>query len=236
MSERISYPFGQPNFETAGRWLQVRPEEDGPLWMVNLMKYREVADYGDDTTGTISGKEADDAYAPLGPLAAIGAMVAFHGDVEAQSAGDPQWDRIGIVRYPSRASFFAMQERDDFKRQYTHKKAGMEFTIVMGCLPTSAGDEPPARGGSYVMRVRRFSPGASAPADPAGVVPVAHFEVDGVVLGDERRWDEVRFDLADDDAVAAMVDVPGVEEQVIVRVDRAIDNLLASIASAPGRD
>jgi hypothetical protein len=242
MATQKQFPFGRPNFETAGRWLGVAPELDGPLWMVNLMKYRAVADYGDsDVDGAdgvaegsapITGKQADDAYAPLGPLAAMGAVVAFHGDVTAQAAGDPAWDRIGIVRYASRASFFAMQERDDFKKQYTHKKAGMEFTIVMGCLPTFADEASPADGDSYVMRVRRFADGATPGDDPAGVRPVATFDVDGVILGDDRRWDEVRFDLADDAAIAQMQHTSGVDEQVIVRVERSIDRLVDTVVTA----
>ena len=134
--------YGQVNVEMVNRWLQLPAEEDGPFWALNLMKYREVAAYADGNPSAVSGKAADDAYSPLGPLKAIGAMVAFHGDVLDQRAGDPQWDRIGIVRYPTRAAFFAMQQRDDFKDKHEHKEAGMEFTIVMSCLPTGSARSP----------------------------------------------------------------------------------------------
>ena len=88
--------------------------EDGPIWMVNLMAYREVADYDagnasgidPENGGTVSGREADDRYAPLDVLADIGADVVFIGDVEDQLLGDePRWDRVGVVRYPTRRSF-----------------------------------------------------------------------------------------------------------------------------------
>src|SRR3954471_23044655 len=111
--------YGTPNWEMIQRWFALAPEDDGPFWALNLMKYRPVAAYADTDPGldtsAVSGKEADDAYSPLGPLAAVGAIVAFHGDVLDQPSGSPTWDRIGIVRYPSRAAFFAMQQRDDFK-------------------------------------------------------------------------------------------------------------------------
>ena len=109
--------YGTPNWEMLQRWLALPAEDDGPFWALNLMKYRAVAAYADGSDAEVSGKEADDAYAPLGPLAAIGATVAFHGDVLEQRAGTPGWDRVGIVRYPTRAAFFAMQQRDDFKEQ-----------------------------------------------------------------------------------------------------------------------
>jgi hypothetical protein len=114
------------------------PAEDGPIWMVNLMKYRAVADYADSASDSepISGLAADDRYAPVGVLAEIGAEVAFLGTVEHQFLNpEPLWDRVGVVRYPTRRSFIDMQRRDDFKQQHAHKDAGMEQTIVMGALP-----------------------------------------------------------------------------------------------------
>jgi len=61
-----------------GMFLATRPpEEDGPIYMVNLMKYHEVAQY--DSEGgvdqPISGKEADDRYNPSSILNKIGANV-----------------------------------------------------------------------------------------------------------------------------------------------------------------
>ena len=79
--------------------------------MLNLMKYKEVADYGDAAGPAISGREADDIYAPTEVLADLGATVPLFGDVTGQVGDDVAWDRIAIVCYPSRASFFAMQDR-----------------------------------------------------------------------------------------------------------------------------
>ena len=140
MADRLQYPFGTVNTETAMRWMQLAPGADGPVWMLNLMKYKPVADYGDGTTASISGREADDIYAPTAVLDDLGATVPLFGDVTRQLTADPVWERIAIVRYPDRASFFAMQNREDFRKQYVHKEAGMETTIVMGCVPTSAAD------------------------------------------------------------------------------------------------
>ena len=112
------------------------PDEDGPVWMVNLMKYREVADYADGRESAISGRDADDLYTPLESLAAIGAEIVFGGEVDQQLLGDaPIWDRVGVVKYPTRRSFIEMQSRPDFQRQHVHKDAGMAETIVIGCQP-----------------------------------------------------------------------------------------------------
>ena len=79
------------------RWLHLAPEEDGRVWMLNLMKYKEVADYGDAGGPAISGREADDIYAPTDVLADLGATVPLFGDVTRQVADGVAWDRIAIV-------------------------------------------------------------------------------------------------------------------------------------------
>ena len=174
MADRLEYPFGSIDVETAGRWLQMSPEDDGPVWMLNLMKYKPVADYGEEGGPAISGREADDIYAPTAILADLGATVPLFGDVIAQVADDVAWERVAIVRYPSRASFFAMQERGDFQEQYVHKKAGMETTIVMGACPVGRG-EPGRRfrsrgdAGAPVRRGRRAGSGPRR-GDPGGPV------------------------------------------------------------------
>ena len=128
--------YGQVDRDYGMRLATTPPDEDGPVWMVNLMKYREVAQYEDGRESTLSGKEADDEYAPLESLAAVGAQPVFFGDVDQQLLGDaPVWDRIGVVRYPTRRSFIEMQSRPEFQTSHAHKDAGMEQTIVMGCQP-----------------------------------------------------------------------------------------------------
>jgi hypothetical protein len=152
--------YGTINREYGFKLATTPPAEDGPVWMVNLMKYKERAEYADGRETTLSGREADDEYAPLGPLAAIGAEVVFVADVEDQFLGaEPKWNRIAVVRYPTRAAFLAMQQRDDFKQAHHHKEAGMAETIVMGSLPLKA----PTFVGADWPRCRTLRPRTMAP-------------------------------------------------------------------------
>jgi len=202
------------------------PDEDGPVWMVNLMKYREVADYADGRESAISGRDADDLYTPRESLAAIGAQIVFGGEVDQQLLGDaPIWDRVGVVKYPTRRSFIEMQSRPDFQRQHVHKDAGMAETIVIGCqpfeVPTWPADiaqpdwadvpHPPTDddGPVMVIHVLKYHDAADAAVTPeqmeaytrtAAVTAGAHgvrvagwFAAEGTILGDGRRWDQVRF-------------------------------------------
>ncbi|MDP1803768.1 MAG: hypothetical protein Q8K72_01240, partial [Acidimicrobiales bacterium] len=227
MDERPGPAYGTPNFEMIGRWLQIDSADDGPFWALNLMKYHAEARYDDGTTG-VSGREADDAYAPLGPLAAVGAAVAFVADVVDQPLGAPGWDRIGIVRYPSRAAFFAMQQRDDFQAQHVHKEAGMEFTIVMSCLPVAHDVGAPSEGSLVLVADR----GAGDLAALSGVAEVAGFDVEGVIVGDDRTFERARVLRVADGAFDALVDAARVAEEVhVVVLNPTIDLLLPSIIS-----
>lgn len=184
-----SVRYGKINTELVTRWLTIEPTADGPFWALNLMKYREVADYGGDGPA-VSGREADDEYTPRGPLEAIGAQIVFAADVERTLVGDGiAWDRIGIVRYPSRRKFFEMQQREDFKSKHVHKDAGMKFTIVMSCLPALPFEGAPNRHPFVELTV------TSADLRPPIATPTAtaSFDVEGVIVGDERTWSRVTF-------------------------------------------
>ncbi|MEI8238768.1 MAG: hypothetical protein WCI22_05060 [Actinomycetota bacterium] len=214
--------YGQVNREYGMRLATTSPEDDGPIWMVNLMSYRDKADYADGRASNVSGKEADDRYAPLGPLAAIGAEPVFFADVDTQFLNDtPKWDRVGIVKYPSRRSFIEMQNRPDFKELHAHKEAGMSSTIVAGCLPMpiplvpddaptwAEVPHPPTAEDPYVVVVhvikfnddeRRkematYTDHASKIAIPNGVRLAGWTQVEGTILGDGREWDQIRFNV-----------------------------------------
>jgi hypothetical protein len=217
---RLTVRYGKIDYDYARKLASTRPEEDGPIWMVNLMKYREIADYGGSGGSAVTGREADDEYAPLESLEAIGAEVVFLADVDTQLLGDaPKWDRVAIVKYPTRRSFIEMQSRPDFIAKHRHKDAGMDQTIVLGCLPMPVpelpadapdlGDVPypPTAGDPEVVVIhvlKFFNAGSvnemASYTDHAGKVAVPHgvridgwFNVEGTIVGDGRSWSQVRF-------------------------------------------
>ncbi len=223
MSDSRNPSYGQIDRDYAVRLATTPPTEDGPVWMVNLMSYHETAQYADGRDDPVSGKEADDRYSPIDVLADIGAEPVFFADVDTQLLGDtPKWDRVGVVKYPTRRSFIDMQSREDFQAKHVHKEAGMKATIVAGCQPIPSpadgadpasfpdwntvphpptDDDPPV----VVLHLVRFHPGqaddhmvsyqdeASNVAVPNGVRISGWFGVEGTIVGDGRQWDQARF-------------------------------------------
>lgn len=212
-------PYGTVDAEYAARLAATRPEDDGPVWMVNLMHYRDRAVYADGRASELSGRQADDAYAPLGPLAAVGAEVVLFADVDSQLLGDrPRWDRVAVVRYPTRRAFLDMQRLPAFRAAHEHKAAGMAATFVIGCVPIPwpeiPADAPPLDavphpstaedGPVEVIHVLRYAdaayPDMEAYTETAGTIAVPHgvriaawFRAEGTIVGDGRQWDQVRF-------------------------------------------
>jgi hypothetical protein len=164
---------------------------DGPILMVNFMRYHEVADYGPDTDASFSGREADDRYAPVEVLGSLGAKVVFFGDVVSTTGAEQGWHRVGIVNYPTRRSFIEMQSRPDFQAKHVHKEAGMASTIVMGTIPVP--DQPEAAERGDLVRFTVLPPGPDTPATPASSHVLA---VEGTIVGDGRSWATLVVDWA----------------------------------------
>ena len=181
-----------------GLFLATRPEaEDGPIYMVNLMKYHEVAQYSDDTTPgsqPISGREADDRYNPSSILSRIGATIVFAGDVVGNADGPEDWDRIAIVRYPTRKSFIDMQSRKDFGEKHVHKAAGMKRTVIVCCRPEDLSldtrERPTPADHWLTMVVRRDTDHKTA---FAAMPNATNLLAEGTIIGDGRKWDTVQF-------------------------------------------
>jgi hypothetical protein len=183
----IVYGHGVPSYgrvdrEYAQRLATCPPGDDGPVYMLNLMKYRAVADYGNDGPTDVRGVDADDAYAPVDVLADIGAEIVLTADVLASTE---DWDRVAVVKYATRRSFIEMQTRKDFQAKHVHKEAGMDHTTVLGTLPVD-GLPPRAKPASLTLHVWR----GSAPDTTHGAVA---FAVEGTIIGDGRSWDGAAF-------------------------------------------
>lgn len=110
--------------------------EDSPIHMVNLLRYRDRADYGDRTDiEPCSGREAyHQRYVPaFGRIASAegldGIKPAWFGAVLAHIVASPdeQWDDVAIVEYPSFAAFRRVVESPAYQAEAApHREAALD--------------------------------------------------------------------------------------------------------------
>lgn len=103
--------------------------EDGPMCMVNLLKFKDKATYADGSEPELSGR---DAYLRYGAgvqacLAAVGGKARFSGMVSDLMLGEVEelWDMVAIAEYPSRAAMLKMIQSPDYQAITKHRDAGL---------------------------------------------------------------------------------------------------------------
>jgi uncharacterized protein (DUF1330 family) len=128
---------------TADQVRQLRDSDDGgPVVMLNLLKFRAQARYPADSGLTAaSGAEAYQHYQRAFVIA-VGAtsqaevlydgpaLMTFIGTVGSPEA---DWDKVLIVRYPSRKHFLAMMADETYRQALVHRYAGLERTVLIPC-------------------------------------------------------------------------------------------------------
>lgn len=103
--------------------------DDEPFLAVNLLTFKNKAEYADGRETNLSGKEAYAIYADevIDHLAKVGAEPILAGDVQRLILGevDELWDVIAIVRYPSRKAMYKMATNKEYMESEKHREAGL---------------------------------------------------------------------------------------------------------------
>ena len=103
--------------------------EDGPFVMVNLLKFKERADYPDGEDAGLTGREAYARYgaAVQACLAAVGGKSLYAGAVTDLMLGevDELWDMVALAQYPSRAAMMVMVQSPEYQAIEKHRIAGL---------------------------------------------------------------------------------------------------------------
>jgi uncharacterized protein (DUF1330 family) len=104
--------------------------EDKPIYMINLLKFREKAIYPDKRETNLTGEEAYTIYTQEveNHLLNVGGKPVFGGNVERLMLGEVEdlWDKIFIAMYPSRKAMLQMISNPDYIKSAQHRVAGLE--------------------------------------------------------------------------------------------------------------
>ena len=102
---------------------------EGPVVMVNLLRFREKASYPDGRDPELSGRDAYLRYArEMKKLVeGDGGRFLFGGSVVGMLLGkvEEPWDEVGLVEYPSAATLLKISSSPAFQEIEVHRAAGL---------------------------------------------------------------------------------------------------------------
>lgn len=99
--------------------------DEGPVVMLNLLRYNDRASDGSDRTGRQAYLDYGAHVVPM--VLGLGGSIVFQGDAHPSVIGpsDEQWDEVVLVQYPSRAAFLAMITSAEYLAIHHHREAGL---------------------------------------------------------------------------------------------------------------
>lgn len=112
---------------------------DGPINMVNLLKFKTRATYkdGEDVSGETAYRRYAKAFADY--VRPHGVEPTYGGKLLASLIGDGEdtWDAVAIVKYPSAKLMIELTSSDAYRKIHKHRRAGLEGQLLLACDDTA---------------------------------------------------------------------------------------------------
>ena len=120
-----------PNDDQMAEFLESGNDE--PIYMVNLLKFKDKAEYPDKRETDLSGKEAYAIYTKevQHHLAKVGGKGIFGAEVKRLMLGevDELWDSVAIAKYANRKAMLDMISDPDYIKSAQHRVARLKGQI-----------------------------------------------------------------------------------------------------------
>lgn len=117
----------EPNEEQIRGFLE--PGHDDPIYMLNLLKFKDIAEYADGRETDMTGAEAYAIYGAevVAHLAKVGGAPMFSARVERLMLGEVEelWDSVAVAMYPSRKAMMDMISTPEYQASAVHRAAGL---------------------------------------------------------------------------------------------------------------
>ncbi len=106
--------------------------DEGPVVMLNLLKFKERAD-GSGGSGASEYNKYGDSVVQM--VEARGGKILWMGRADQILIGDPEqdWDAVALVQYPSRKDFVEMVSTPEYEQAHEHRESGLERTVLIAC-------------------------------------------------------------------------------------------------------
>ncbi|MCA0927566.1 DUF1330 domain-containing protein [Ruegeria profundi] len=122
-------------------------DRDHPIEMLNLVKFREKAEYPTGHKLADAGLSGAQAYRKYGSetapiIARLGASILWRGAFQTTLIGpqDETWDEVFIARYPTAHAFLEMVTDPVYQAAVIHRQAAVETSRLIRCALTEGGE------------------------------------------------------------------------------------------------
>ena len=115
----------------------MKSDIQGPISMLNLLSFKQKAEYEDGRESDLSGAEAYALYGQqMKPF-----VESKGGTLRHSSAahflmigdGDLEWHAVAIMEYPSRAAFVEIATAKEVAEFGVHRSAGLAHQLLVAC-------------------------------------------------------------------------------------------------------
>jgi uncharacterized protein (DUF1330 family) len=104
-------------------------DNEAPIAMLNLLKFKEKAEYEDGRDTDLTGEQAYAIYSVevVEHLKKVGGKVSFGGSINRLMLGEAEelWDATFIAKYPSKKAMLKMITDPDYLESNKHRVAGL---------------------------------------------------------------------------------------------------------------
>lgn len=120
---------------------------EGPVFMINLLKFKDKAEYADGRETDLTGYQAYQLYGAgvAGLLPEFGGRFFFMSNVTFLSLGQVEelWDEVAIAVYPDRGALFKMSSSQEWQDLAIHREAGLAGQLNLeSVMPKQLGALP----------------------------------------------------------------------------------------------
>lgn len=112
----------------------VGADHDGPVVMLNVLKFRDRAE-GEDGSGAEAYGRYGEQVTKL--VEEQGGRVLYVGPAFATLIGDDDdvYDAVALVEYPSRQAFLDMVSGERYADAHQHRAAGLAYQLLIATRP-----------------------------------------------------------------------------------------------------
>jgi len=145
------------------RQFEIETPDDRPIVMLNLLLFRDKADYGKGPEQDVTGRKAYSRYskAVMPLLFEVGGLPLWMGDARAGviAPEGESWDEVVLVHYPARRAFLRMVKSPAYQAIMHHRTAALSDSRL---IETRAARLP-----SWILRAARVAVRAKALVFPS---------------------------------------------------------------------